>query len=799
MPLPGTATQLERTQQERSPGRCFLVVAGLVLLSCAAACADSMKECEARFRAKEYEQAAGACTRAHREQGLPGAAARAAGAAYELGRGDEVRAWAERLRGQPGEAEVLFYAGLVQNKAGDREAAIATHRRALALAEERDEPRATTRNAYALYLQAGQRGRTAEALAWAYESFAAAQRSGERDRQTKAMEAIGLALFDLGDLDGARLAQEQVRSIADPGDRILQARLAQQEGVLYEAENRLSLARDAFDRSFELAEATGNERLQRDNHINLATVAISLGDNQAAREHLTTLEREHPKFAALSGSLYAGRLARQEGRLEDAARHLDNGRARSKSPDWLWEIELEAGQVAELRGDTAAAEAAYERAVGHIEAMRSDLESNDLKAWTLARKRRPYEALFILRARHGRAQDALAVLEQARARSLLDAIIASTLTSDLAGAGSAPGAGAERGDLTSWMRRATERAGAIESLLPVMSVAPVAQPRPVDEVVRGLGTRTALVYFHTADGLWLLRVGGGSVVPRELATGEALRALEAQVDALARAPGEVTAATALGHALLPAALLPEPGVPLYVVADGPLLRLPFAALRLDGQYLVERHALIHVPSLGALAAIESREQSAAGPPAALGDPRGDLPEAAREIAHVAEKLGVQGALGPAATRAALQSTAGARVLHLATHVEVGPRGASLILADGEVTAGEIVEGRLGPGLAVLAGCASAAQLAHRHGREVWGSLAAAFLASGARQVVAALWSIPDRSTRAFVERFYAEGGAEDPASALARAQRAWIADGRAAEEWAPFVLLGTGTPAERSP
>ncbi len=185
---------------------------------------------------------------------------------------------------------MLFYAGLLQNKAGDHEAAIATHRRALDLAEERDEPRATTRNAYALYLLAGQRGRNAEALAWAYESFAAAERSGERDRQAKAMEAIGLTLFDLGDLDGARLAQEQVRRLADPGDQAQQARQAQQEGVLYEAEDRLSLARDAFARSFALAEATGNERLQRDNHINLATVAISLGDNETARTHLATLE-----------------------------------------------------------------------------------------------------------------------------------------------------------------------------------------------------------------------------------------------------------------------------------------------------------------------------------------------------------------------------------------------------------------------------------------------------------------------------------------------------------------------------
>jgi tetratricopeptide (TPR) repeat protein len=760
----------------------------------AGACADPGKECEATFRAREFERAAEVCARAYRDQDQPEAAARAAGAAYELGRGDDVRAWAERLRGKPGEAEVLFYAALVQNKAGDREGSIATHRRALAMAEERDEPRAVTRNAFALYLRADERGKYAESLPMAYHSFAAAERSGERDRQLKAMEAIGLALFSLGDLDGARMAQDQVRNLAVPDDLVQQARLAQQEGVLYEAENRMSLAHAAFARSFELARAAGHERLQRDNHVNLAAVAISLGDHAEAREHLAALERIDPVFFAANGALFAGRLARLEGRLDDAARILDDARARSKNPDWLWDIELEAGLVAEQRGDLAAAEAAYERAVGHIEAMRNDLESNDLKAWTLARKRRPYEALFALRARHGRPRDALAVLEQARARSLLDAIIASTQTSS-AGAPGGQGGATETSDLSARIRRAAERASAIESLLPVMSESPVAQPRPVDEVLRALGARTALIYFYTADGLWLLRAGGGSVVARDLATGEALRALEAQIDALVRAPGDAGAAEALGRTLLPVDLLPAPGVPLYIVADGPLLRLPFAALRLDAQHLVERHPLIYVPSLHALAAIEARPQIAGGAPAALGDPRGDLPEAAREIAHVAEQLHGQEHVGPAATRAALQGTAGARVLHLATHVEVGPRGASLILADGALTAGEIAGARLGPGLAVLAGCASAAQLAHRTGREVWGSLAAAFLASGARQVVAALWSIPDRSTRAFVERFYAEGGASDPASALARAQRAWIADGRPAEEWAPFVLLGTGTPA----
>src|SRR5690606_34329544 len=117
----------------------------------------------------------------------------------------------------------------------------------------------------------------------------------------------------------------------------------------------------------------------------------------------------------------------------------------------------------------------------------------------------------------------------------------------------------------------------------------------------------------------------GRVTPVELATGEALRALEQRIDALVRAPGDLEAGAALGRALLPAALRPAPGVPLYIAADGPLLRLPFALLRVDGgpaggpaggapdRYLVELHPLVHVPSLGALAAIEEHARPPAGP------------------------------------------------------------------------------------------------------------------------------------------------------------------------------------------
>lgn len=537
-----TAPQRVRPQQKKTRSRYLLIATGLVLLPVIAGCGGTVEQCEARYREAvrkrkpeherkaALERAAKVCACAFEAHDAPAAAALSAAAAYELGRADEVHEWAARLRGQRGEAEVLFYVGLVQNDAGERDATIATHWRALDLARARDEPRAEARNAFALYWHASARGEYADALARAHEAFIAAQRSGEREWQFKAMEGLGLVLFHLGDLDGARFVQEQLRRIPDAGNEELQARLAQQEGVLYEANGRLELARDAFARSLEKAERAGVIRLQCSNRLNLAAVSIELNKREEARRHLAALELLDPAFFARNAPLYLGRLARHQERHDEAVAHLKEGLLGSNNSDWIWELEYELGEVHEQRGNAAEAAAAYERSVGVIEGMRSDLASNELRAWALARRRRPYEALFRLYARLGRARDALDVLERAKARSLLDAIIANTRTNGVA-TGDDATAGAEANVPPSFISRATARAGFIASLLPAMSAAPVARSGPIDEIVRTLAGRTALVYFFTADTratdtraadardadardantLWLLRVDQGGV------------------------------------------------------------------------------------------------------------------------------------------------------------------------------------------------------------------------------------------------------------------------------------------------
>jgi CHAT domain-containing protein len=251
-------------------------------------------------------------------------------------------------------------------------------------------------------------------------------------------------------------------------------------------------------------------------------------------------------------------------------------------------------------------------------------------------------------------------------------------------------------------------------------------------------------------------------------------------------PDDAATAESLGDALIPSAALPRTGATLHIVTDASLGRLPFASLRPRGRALIRDYIISYVPSLNALYARDVRTPIAYGPPFVLGDPRGDLPAAAKEAADVAARLGVPSLIGPAATRAQLQNAAKARVLHLATHTGIGVRGPWAALADGDITAASLIDQGTKPQLAVLATCASAA----KEGGDMWGSLASAFLAAGSQAVLASLWSVDDNDAREFITRFYDEGGANDSATALARTQRAFLDMGKPAAFWAPYVHFG---------
>src|SRR5262249_47411019 len=135
----------------------------------------------------------------------------------------------------------------------------------------------------------------------------------------------------------------------------------------------------------------------------------------------------------------------------------------------------------------------------------------------------------------------------------------------------------------------------------------------------------------------------------------------------------------------------------------------------------------------------------------------------------------------------------AALLHVAGHVVGLPRGRALRLADGDVTAAEIVQHGLAPRIAVLAGCGSAAAMDD----EGWGSIAAALLESGTAVVIATDRSVGDQASLSVIRALYAQPDwRSDPARALARVQHALdVQDSTTGEDatrprsWAAFSVL----------
>ncbi|WP_187371388.1 CHAT domain-containing protein [Methylobacterium oryzihabitans] len=303
-----------------------------------------------------------------------------------------------------------------------------------------------------------------------------------------------------------------------------------------------------------------------------------------------------------------------------------------------------------------------------------------------------------------------------------------------------------------------------------------------------------------------------------------------------------------------AAHLPAGTRRLFLRADGNLAHLPFPALPdRDGTPLCERYEIVLVgPDLATAAPDRPpRDFLVVGDPApavswrdriaamAREDesrvlPTGRLHGSRREAAAVAQFLRDRGRMdgtflvGKHAARQAIIEALPARFVHLAMHGFAVPRGvrgsrpredavvghpapdwrAGLVCAgaeawltrngplqgddDGLLLARDVAALPLaGTELVVLAACDTSA------GEPVPGegilALADAFLAAGARTVVASAWAIDDHETTRFMREFYAAhlDGAAAP-TALRAVQSAWSRAQRNPRFWAGFCVYVHG-------
>ncbi|RMX43111.1 hypothetical protein pdam_00006902 [Pocillopora damicornis] len=236
-------------------------------------------------------------------------------------------------------------------------------------------------------------------------------------------------------------------------------------------------------------------------------------------------------------------------------------------------------------------------------------------------------------------------------------------------------------------------------------------------------------------------------------------------------------------------LLEEPEV--IIVPDRRLYKFPFAALseKEGTEYLSETHRIRVIPSLTTLKIIQDSPQNYHSNTGALiiGNPKVDwfppLPGARKEAEMVGRLVGVPPLVEAEATKqAVLERISSVSLIHFAAHGNaergeialspiptsnsrnaIPPQEASMLtIGSGEIRA----EGVIG--------------------------IARAFLGSGARSVLVALWAIPDSATEQLMSRFYEHLVRGESASESLHQAMKWMRKNGLTKlsEWASFTLIG---------
>jgi CHAT domain-containing protein len=290
-------------------------------------------------------------------------------------------------------------------------------------------------------------------------------------------------------------------------------------------------------------------------------------------------------------------------------------------------------------------------------------------------------------------------------------------------------------------------------------------------------------------------------------------------------PAEVALA-ALANFLLPAQI--RKGMVsidrLFICPQRMLHRVPFHALPLDDNFLIEKFAISYLPNLRSLL-YKDEEFSSDGGIVLVGtehfDPGGDsvlanLSGAREEVEQLSKEyeargLSVINLTGEEAKRETILAAGASGVLtnhdviHIALHGEDvptdNPLDARLFVRDGSIDGFDVSHWQLNAELVVLSACFAGVRavagrgLEYLPGDDLFG-LQAAFFSAGARRVFGALWPVADQIGKELMVDFHRKLADHRPASAWQATIVAYLATAPASERspqyWAPFFLVEEG-------
>lgn len=302
---------------------------------------------------------------------------------------------------------------------------------------------------------------------------------------------------------------------------------------------------------------------------------------------------------------------------------------------------------------------------------------------------------------------------------------------------------------------------------------------------------STLVFLVAQDRCRAFVVGAGE---------DSLRALVDEMEAAIGRGEAISPVFARLHALLLDPVLGDlaPGARLVIVGDGPLHRLPFAALHDGKSFLVERHALALVPSASVLDPARPSRRPRRGAARELLTVGLEAPLAAAALFARSRTL-ADSAVAAAGLRVAV---AGATHVHLAMPAAMSdedplasglrpsfPSSRGAPAKDGFLRASGIVAWGMDADLVVLPACDRVGAPRRGEGLLVFSR---ALLQSRAAAAILSLRAAAPEAAGELMEAMYAGaiGRHLPPDVALQKAQQTALASGRPPRDWAAFVAIG---------
>jgi tetratricopeptide (TPR) repeat protein len=544
--------------------------------------------------------------------------------------------------------------------------------------------------------------------------------------------------------------------------------------------------------------------------------------------------------------LLMARLRWRRGENEEALSYGERALLRlaaDEHPNLRFHAEFLLGRVHESMGEDGKARLCFEKAEEWLEALRSRVSGDELKAGFLKDKHEFYahKAMLILRGDgEGKERAAYEVIERAKSRSLADLIAFQGQTKRPGLKDSEGSAVALRQELNGYYRqlekislepeeRARQQAASLrkrvreceqrlaarmaEMRAAGQGYAALHDPQPIGTaaIQAAIPQGAQLVEYFEARGSFHAAIVDRrnlQIVPvcKVAAVREDLRLLRFQ---LAKFRLGESYARVFGHALFEAArfhlqnlyrILIGPlqnrldAEHLILVPHGDLHHLPFHALFDGEQYVMDRYSVSYVPSGSVFAQCRERDTSGAKGSLVLGVADASTPflEAeARAAAGILPQAELY--LGPEVSFELLrQRGAERRFLHIATHGTFradNPMFSSIRLGEGQCNLFDLYDLRLNAELVTLSGCSTG--LNDVVGGDELLGLVRGLMHAGAAGVLLTMWDVNDRCASELVRAFYRKMLVhKEKASALRSAMKEVRTSHPHPYYWAPFMLLG---------